>query len=256
MAGFVRQVDPKAHRPLRLEEKKEPKPAAERLEKPGELWKLLAKRAEQETLPPPVKADAWPQDRPVIVISSQHETMQGPGGYYLTAAYPAQVPAAQMVSYSGQMPRGGLTGVSENFWGPAFAVGMPLVPAQPQHWVDDQGWHWISDPSAQMIPSVENVLASYPMAAPWAQWPMMAPGMARPQAAAGMRQQMGEATMPNMGSGPASAGAGQQPGGVAPGGMPQAYPGQANPGQAYPGQASAGFRVRLAPVRRACRRQA
>ncbi len=26
MAGFVRQVDPKAHRPLRLDEKKEPKP--------------------------------------------------------------------------------------------------------------------------------------------------------------------------------------------------------------------------------------
>src|SRR5512134_1903049 len=53
MAGFMVQQDPKPRRPLRLEERISSKPAAERMDKAGERWRILAKKAGHDALPAP-----------------------------------------------------------------------------------------------------------------------------------------------------------------------------------------------------------
>ncbi|NWF84894.1 MAG: hypothetical protein HXY18_13820, partial [Bryobacteraceae bacterium] len=142
----------------------------------------------------------------------------GPGGYYMTGTHPAYCPPTQMGAAVRGLPQCEMTRVAENFWGPAFAVAMPFVPAQPRHWVDQQGWHWIADVSSQVVPTVENVLAAYPMMAPWAQWPLMAPGAQaqfRPPGPSG-------APMGMQAGSPALAGAGSAP--VSPPAAPQGLP--------------------------------
>lgn len=175
MAGFVHQEEPSPYPPKpRLE--KSAKAPADKPEKPSGLWKMMAKLAEQEALPAAALTNSQPPDRPIVLIAAQQETVPGPGGYFLPGAHPAYSPPMQAPVAHRGLPQCELTRVAEGFWGPAFALQMPMPPQQPRHWVDQQGWHWIADVSAHVAPTLESVLAAYPMAAPWAQWPLLAPG--------------------------------------------------------------------------------
>lgn len=220
MAGFLKQEEARPCKPQRRTEAKA-KPAVDKPEKPSGLWKVMAKLAEQDAAPAALRANRGEPKAPVILIAAPQEPGIGPGGYYMTGTHPAYCPPTQMSSAVRGLPQCEMTRVAENFWGPALAVPMPFVPAQPRHWVDQQGWHWIADLSSQVVPTVENVLAAYPMMAPWTHWPIMAPSaQPQPQAPgpAGVPGQMQAGYAPPPGAGPVPVPPGVAPQGLAAGG--------------------------------------
>lgn len=215
MAGFVHQGDATPCDPAKRKET-ERRAVPEKTEKPSEMWRAMARKAEKDELPPLNPSALKGRDLPSIVVEAPQENVPAPGGFFLHNSYAAMSPPAGAPIRVQGMPQPGLTGPPAGFWGAGFAVSTPFVPAQPSHWVDEQGWHWISDSAAMTSPTVDSVLSMYPMVAPWTNWPMVAPGT-------GMRP--------------------MQPPGALPG-APQPVPGMGaapgmNPAAAHRGQAAA-----------------
>ncbi len=177
MAGFVPQGDATPCDPMKRKER-ERRPVVEKTEKPSEVWRAMARKAVKDELPPANPAALKGRELPSIVVEAPQQASVSSGGFCLDRSYAVMSPPAGTPIRVQGMPQPGLTMPAPGFWGPSMAVTSPFVPAQPSHWVDEQGWHWISDAAAMSTPTVESVLSMYPMAAPWANWPVMAPGAA------------------------------------------------------------------------------
>lgn len=177
MAGFVPQGDATPCDPSKRKEQ-ERRPVVEKTEKPSEVWRAMARKAVKDELPPANAPALKGRELPSIVVEAPRETVASSGGFCLERSYALMSPPAGMPMRVQGMPQPGPAMPPPGFWGPGFAVASPFAPSQPSHWVDEQGWHWISDAAAMSTPTVESVLSMYPLAAPWANWPMMAPGAA------------------------------------------------------------------------------
>lgn len=239
MAGFVAQPEP-----LPLKRSKQPKQEkkvpADKGEKAGQMWRAMAKLAEQEELPPSPRTAPPASRAPAIPVEAHEQTLQGPGGYFYQGAYSSLSPPLPGMIPANRLPYGNLSPHPAGFWGPAFALSMPLAPAQPRHWVDDQGWHWIADASATSVPTIENILSAYPMAAPWAQWPVIPPVPTAHAPSPGVQGGPGAGPRSFSPSSPGGQPASGQPGfGVSASGMPGA--GRSTSGMTGAGGPSAGY---------------
>jgi hypothetical protein len=223
--------------PVRLEirkpKKDEPNLAA--TSRRAGQWRIFARIADWEGLPPSVLEASKRKQSRFINVDFPDSTLEGPGRCLLPKSAAAFLPEPQFERWQGKIPlleaQVGEAKSDFNFQPkPIAAVSIPR-----QNWIDDAGWRWIPDSEPAGVPSFAPVLSDYPIEAPWAGWtigaappPPPEPRQPRPQAAP-------------RGARPAPQASGQAQRGPAPAARPAAPAAPPAPAAPAPGPVAAGM---------------
>jgi hypothetical protein len=176
-------------KPENVQEELPPKPTK------GDQWRVFAKIASWEGLPPSAFASSQKKQARFVWINASEHPSEGPRGMLLAPTYPAFLPHPQLRKWLAQMPAAAIVRPQDPARLAAIEARTRAVPAPRKQWVDDDGWRWIAERAAVEVPDFTSVLMDYPVAAPWTQWTMAPP----PPPIAPMRP------LPPSGAGPVNA---------------------------------------------------
>jgi hypothetical protein len=139
-------------------------------------WKTFAKIAAWDELPVAQMAASKKKQSRFIWIKVSEEPVEGPGGNLVAAEAPAFLPSPEFRRFQVRMQAASLASIGH----PAGVAGTKWSASAPSSgsstWIDDQGWRWIPEGQAAVMPHFGSVLADYPMRAPWMDWEFVAPG--------------------------------------------------------------------------------